>query len=81
MNQLTFKLFTHALKAKELALKAKDYAKENPDTVLLGLTSLLLLDISDSSTISKTSQLSKPTLTSKITDTNHEKEIIRTTHR
>ena len=47
MNQLTFKLVTHALKAKELAIKAKDYAKENPDTVLLGLTSLLLLDISD----------------------------------
>ena len=41
MNQLTFKLVTHAL-------KAKDYAKENPDTVFLGLTSLLLLDISDS---------------------------------
>ena len=48
MNQLTFKLVTHALKAKELAIKAKDYAKENPDTVFLGLTSLLLLDISDS---------------------------------
>ena len=48
MNQLTFKLFTNALKAKELAIKAKDYAKENPDTVFLGLTSLLLLDISDS---------------------------------
>ena len=53
MNYLTNKLSTinyqsHLQTAKELALKAKDYAKENPDTVFLGLTSLLLLDISDS---------------------------------
>ena len=52
MNYLTNKLSTinyqsHLQTAKELALKAKDYAKENPDTVFLGLTSLLLLDISD----------------------------------
>lgn len=35
-------------KVKPAATKALAYAKENPDTVLLGITTLLLFDIEDS---------------------------------
>lgn len=47
-NNLKAQLTSAVEKAKPYAQQALAYAKQNPDTVLLGLCTLLLMDMEDS---------------------------------